>query len=95
MRFLKKIVLGVVIYWVCFVLVMTITYWVKSGVPDTLIQYALGGGVVELVITALIELVKPVVERKIAAEEVAEEEDKDLLLLDWEDLEDGYCDEAY
>ena len=83
-------VLGVVIYWVLFVLVMVVTYWARGGVPDTLIQYALGGGAVELVITALIELVKPVVERQVAKEE--EQEDEDLLLLDWEDIDDGGCD---
>lgn len=90
MRFLKKIVIGVVVYWVIFVLLMIITFFVKGMVPDTLIQYALGGGAVELVITALIELVKPVVERQVAKEE--EQEDEDLLLLDWEDIDDGGCD---
>ena len=30
--------------------------WVKGAVPDTLIQYGLGGGAVELLITGLIEI---------------------------------------
>jgi len=95
-RMLKKVVIGVMVYWVGFVVMMIITFFIKGTVPDTLIQYALGGGVVELVITALIELVKPVVEKRISDEEAAEEEqeDEDLLLLDWEDLENGCSDET-
>ena len=86
MRFLKKIVLGVVIYWVCFVLLMIITFFIKSDVPDTLIQYALGGSVIELVITALIELFKPWAESK-----VKQDIDDGLMLIDLEeeDEDDG------
>lgn len=53
---IDKIVKGVCIYWVLFVIVAWVTYWVKDGVPDTLIQYGLGGSVLELVMTALIEI---------------------------------------
>ena len=53
---IDKIVRGVCIYWVVFVSIAWITYWVKGGVPDTLIQYGLGGGAVELVITGAIEI---------------------------------------
>lgn len=53
---IDKIVKGVCIYWIVFVSVAWITYWVKDGVPDTLIQYGLGGGAVELVITGAIEI---------------------------------------
>lgn len=53
---LDKIVRGVCIYWIVFVSVAWITYWFKDSVPDTLIQYGLGGGAVELVITGAIEI---------------------------------------
>jgi hypothetical protein len=33
-----------------------ITFWVKDSVPDSLIQFGLGGSVLELVMTALIEI---------------------------------------
>ena len=55
----KKIdffVVGVMLYWIIFVAVMTVIFCVKDAVPDTLIQYGLGGGAVELVCTALIEI---------------------------------------
>ena len=32
------------------------TFWVKDAVPDTLIQYGLGGGAVELLVTGAIEI---------------------------------------
>lgn len=53
---MDKIVRGVLIYWVLFVSVAWVTYWVKGSVPDTLIQYGLGGGAVELLITGAIEI---------------------------------------
>ena len=49
-------VIGVLMYWVAFILIAWITFWVKGDVPDTLIQYGLGGGAVELVMTAAIEI---------------------------------------
>ncbi len=55
---LDKIVRGVLIYWIVFVSVAWITYWVKDAVPDTLIQYGLGGGAVELLITGAIEIMR-------------------------------------
>ncbi|MBQ1570175.1 MAG: hypothetical protein IIZ78_03540, partial [Clostridiales bacterium] len=45
---IDRIVRGVLIYWVVFVTVAWVTFWVKDSVPDTLIQYGLGGGAVEL-----------------------------------------------
>ena len=84
MRFLKKIVLGVVIYWVCFVVLMIITFFVKDNVPDTLITYALGGGVIELVVTAVIELLKPLGESKV---QQAIDEDEELILMDIKESE--------
>lgn len=50
------IVRGVLIYWVLFVLTAWVTFWLKDSVPDTLIQYGLGGSALELVVTALIEI---------------------------------------
>lgn len=53
---IDKIVKGVCIYWISFVCVAWITFWVKDSVPDTLIQFGLGGGAVELLITGAIEI---------------------------------------
>ncbi len=53
---IDKIVKGVLIYWCAFVILAWVTFWVKDSVPDTLIQYGLGGGAVELLITGLIEI---------------------------------------
>lgn len=55
---LDKIVRGVLIYWVVFVVVAWVTFWVKDSVPDTLIQYGLGGGAVELLVTGAIEIMR-------------------------------------
>lgn len=53
---IDRIVHGVLIYWVVFVSVAWVTFWVKDSVPDTLIQYGLGGGAVELLVTGAIEI---------------------------------------
>ena len=50
------IVRGVCIYWIVFVSVAWITFWFKDSVPDTLVQYGLGGGAVELIVTGVIEI---------------------------------------
>lgn len=50
------IVKGVLIYWIVFVAVAWITFWIKDSVPDTLVQYGLGGGAVELLVTGSIEI---------------------------------------
>lgn len=55
---IDKIVRGVLIYWVVFVAVAWVTFWVKESVPDTLVQYGLGGGAVELLITGVIEIMR-------------------------------------
>lgn len=52
------IVKGVLIYWVVFVIVAWGTFWIKDSVPDTLVQYGLGGGAVELLTTGLIEIAR-------------------------------------
>lgn len=53
---IDKIVKGVCIYWILFVAVAWITFWFKDSVPETLIQYGLGGGAVELIVTGIIEI---------------------------------------
>lgn len=57
---LDRIVRGVCIYWIVFVSIAWITFWVKDSVPDTLIQYGLGGGAVELFITGAIEIFRDI-----------------------------------
>lgn len=52
------IVRGVCIYWIIFVSIAWITFWVKDSVPDTLIQFGLGGGAVELLISGVIEITR-------------------------------------
>ena len=53
---LDGIVAGVLLYWIAFVAVAWVCYFVKDGIPDTLVQVGLGGGAVELVATAAIEI---------------------------------------
>lgn len=61
---IDKIVRGVLFYWIIFVAIAWVTYWVKGSVPDTLVQYGLGGGAVELLITGVIEITRDRVSRK-------------------------------
>lgn len=63
-RKLHKIVLAVLFYWLAFVAIAWITFWVKDSVPDTLIQYGLGGGACELIVTGFIEVMKERIARK-------------------------------
>ena len=55
-RKIDMIVKGVCIYWIVFVVVAWITYWFKSDLPESLIQYGLSGGAIELVLSAAIEI---------------------------------------
>ena len=41
-----------------FITVMVVTFWVKGDVPDTLIQYTLGAGGVEVLMLAGIKISK-------------------------------------
>ena len=41
-----------------FITVMVVTFWVKDSVPDTLIQYTLGAGGVEVLMLAGIKISK-------------------------------------
>ena len=53
---IDRIVAGVLLYWILFVFVGWISWFTTGGVPDTLVQVGLGGGAVELVMTAAIEI---------------------------------------
>lgn len=66
---LDRIVKAVLFYWIVFVTVAWVTFWVKDAVPDTLIQYGLGGGSVELIITGLIEIARDKLQKKKEVEE--------------------------
>lgn len=55
---IDKIVKGVCIYWIVFVIVAWVTFWVKDSLPDTLVQYGLGGGAVELIVSGVIEIMR-------------------------------------
>lgn len=61
---IDRIVRGVLIYWVIFVTVSWVTFWIKDSVPDTLIQYGLGGGAVELLISGVIEIARDRISKK-------------------------------
>lgn len=47
-----------------FVCVAWITYWVKDSVPDSLVQYGLGGGAVELLISGVIEIARDLINKE-------------------------------
>lgn len=68
---IDKIVKGVCIYWCVFVVVAWVTFWFKDAVPDTLIQYGLGGGALELLITGAIEIVRDLIARRAVNDEMA------------------------
>ena len=50
------IVLGTCIYFILFIITAWVTYWVKGDIPEPLIQYGLGGGTIELVLSAAVEI---------------------------------------
>jgi hypothetical protein len=58
MKKIDRIVRGVFIYWIVFVSIAWVTYWIKDSVPDTLIQYGLGGGAAELIVSGFIEIAR-------------------------------------
>lgn len=53
---LDIIIIGTFIYIFLFVVMAWVTYYLKGDVPDVLIQYGLGGGTFELVLSAAIEI---------------------------------------
>lgn len=64
MKTLSKIIRGVLIYWCVFVATAWVAFFMLGSVPDTLVQYGLGGGAVELIAGALIEVGKKWIEHK-------------------------------
>lgn len=61
---IDRIVKAVCIYWLVFVAIAWVTFWVKDSIPDTLVQYGLGGGAVELLVTGAIEIARDLINRK-------------------------------
>lgn len=55
---LDRYVISVFVYWIIFVITSWITFWIVGSVPDTLIQYGLGGGAIELAMAAAIKIFK-------------------------------------
>jgi hypothetical protein len=55
-KMLKKVVKGVLLYWIIFVAITWITFWVKDAIPDTLVSVGLGGGAFELLCTTIVEV---------------------------------------
>ncbi len=55
-KMLKKVVKGVLLYWIIFVAITWITFWVKDAIPDTLVTVGLGGGAFELLCSTIIEV---------------------------------------
>lgn len=55
---LTKAVRIALIYFLVFVIISYITFWVKGSIPDTLVQFGLGGGSVELICSAVIQYAK-------------------------------------
>lgn len=69
---IDRIVKGVCIYWVTFVVIAWITFWVKDSVPDSLIQFGLGGGAVELLISGAIEIFRDFIPRRKEEDEMVD-----------------------
>lgn len=53
---IDRIVAGVLLYYFAFVVVSWIAFFATGTIPDTLVSVGLGGGVIELVATACIEI---------------------------------------
>lgn len=54
------IVTCVCLYWVLFIIICFIIFWIKGEEPVTLITYGLGGSVIELVISGIIEVTRDI-----------------------------------
>lgn len=82
-KMLKKIVKGVLAYWIIFVVITWVTFWIKDAIPDTLVQIGLGGGAFELLCSTLIEIAHKKYEK-------VEEKDEGI---DYFDLDEEFEDE--
>lgn len=58
MKTSNKVLVILGLFALIFIIAMIITYWVKGGVPDTLIQYVLGAGGIETLALAGIKISK-------------------------------------
>lgn len=58
MKTSNRVLLVMGLFLLAFIAAMVVTYWVKGGVPDTLIQYTLGAGGVEALLLAAIKISK-------------------------------------
>ena len=54
----KRVLLCLGVFYVVFISVMIWLFYIRGAVPDTLIQYTLGAGGVEVLAMALIEMSK-------------------------------------
>lgn len=54
----NRVLLVLGLFVLAFIVTMVITYWKFQAVPDTLIQYTLGAGGVEVLALALIKISK-------------------------------------
>lgn len=54
----RRVLVLLGVFLLAFITAMTVTYWVKGGVPDTLIQYTLGAGGMEALVLAGIKISK-------------------------------------
>ncbi len=70
---MDKILIILGTFLLCFITAMIVTYWVKGGVPDTLIQYTLGAGGVEALLLAGIKISKVV-----TGDKSGEREDREM-----------------
>lgn len=61
----NKVLKILAIFIFLFIVVMTVTFWVKDSVPDTLIQYTLGAGGVECLVLAGIKVSKVIKGEKV------------------------------
>lgn len=61
---LNLFVIGTMVYFVLFVIAMTVIFCIKGSVPDTLIQYGLGGGGIELACSTVIQFAKKKYEKE-------------------------------
>lgn len=57
-RTANRVLLLLGLFLLAFITTMTVTFWVKGAVPDTLIQYTLGAGGVEALVLAAIKITK-------------------------------------
>lgn len=76
-----RIILIMGIFACLFIVTMTVTFWVKNAVPDTLIQYVLGAGGVEAFLLSGIKISKVLTEAR-QLKESAEETIQDELAED-------------